>query len=88
MLNDQVTYILLVEDQEPHAELVRRAFETHQERFHLTIAGSAAEARACLAKAVPHLVIADLRLPDGLGTSLLPSDGKSWPTCPTSPSAF
>jgi len=78
-MNDQATYILLVEDQEPHVELVRRAFETHQERFHLTIAGSAAEARACLAKAVPHLVIADLRLPDGLGTSLLPSDGEEHP---------
>ena len=68
-MNQQVTHILLVEDEEDHAELVRLAFEAHQERFHLTIAGSVAEA-------VPHLIITDLGLPDGLGTSLLPAEGE------------
>ena len=75
-MNQQVTHILLVEDEEAHAELVRLAFEARHERFHLTVAGSVAEARGCLAEAVPHLIITDLRLPDGLGTGLLPAEGE------------
>ena len=74
-MNEQVTHILLVEDEKAHVELVCRAFEAHRGRFHLSVAGSLAEARACLAEAPPHLIIADLRLPDGLGTGLLPAEG-------------
>ena len=72
-MNEQMTIILLVEDEEAHAELVCRAFEAHRERFHLTVASNLAEARAYLAEARPHLIITDLRLPDGLGTDLLPA---------------
>jgi signal transduction histidine kinase len=70
-MSEQVTHILLVEDETAHSELVRRAFETHWRRFHLSVAASLAEARACLEKSPPHLILADLNLPDGLGTDLL-----------------
>ena len=75
-MNEQVAHILLVEDEVAHADLVRRAFEPHRGQFHLAVAGSLAEARACLAEANPALIIADLHLPDGLGTSLLPAEGE------------
>ena len=68
--------ILLVEDEELHADLVRRAFEAYPHRFHLAVAGSLKEARAYLAKTQPDLVIADLRLADGQGTDLLPTEGE------------
>jgi two-component system KDP operon response regulator KdpE len=75
-MNQQVARILLVEDDKAHTELVRRAFEAHHRRFHLTVAGSLAEARTCLAEASLDLILADLRLPDGRGNDLLPAEGE------------
>ena len=70
--------ILLVEDEEAHAGLVRRAFEAHADRFRLAVAGSLREARACLAQeSQPDLLITDLRLPDGRGIELLPAEDKA-----------
>ena len=69
----QMVHILLVEDEEPHAELVRRAFESHNDRVRLTVAGSLQDAQICLEEFRPDLVIADLVLPDGRGTELLPA---------------
>ncbi|MDQ1354454.1 MAG: two-component system, cell cycle sensor histidine kinase and response regulator CckA [Acidobacteriota bacterium] len=64
--------ILLVEDDRGHAELIHRAFENYRESFSLTVVTRLQEARAYLGKSIPHLVIADLVLPDGRGTELLP----------------
>jgi PAS domain S-box-containing protein len=69
-------HILLVEDEEAHAELIRRAFARRGGTDGLTVAYTLGEARRCLAKAPPaDLVIADLLLPDGKGTDLLPGNG-------------
>jgi PAS domain S-box-containing protein len=69
-------YILLVEDEEAHAELIRRAFARRGGTDGLTVVHTLGEARRCLAKApLPDLVIADLLLPDGKGTDLLPGNG-------------
>ncbi|MEE8392142.1 MAG: PAS domain S-box protein, partial [Anaerolineae bacterium] len=76
-MDEQTTHILLVEDEEAHAELVRRAFERHTRRFHLTVAGNLTEARAYLAESPPNLVITDWLLPDGRGTDLLPAEGEA-----------
>ncbi len=63
--------ILLVEDNEAHAELVRRAFASEQSG-RLTVASTLREARAVLERGEPlDLVIADWRLPDGEGLELL-----------------
>jgi PAS domain S-box-containing protein len=64
--------IMLVEDEEAHAELIRRAFEG-QPRFELVCVGSLKEANERLDQAAPHLVISDYRLPDGEGTQLIRS---------------
>jgi len=66
--------ILLVEQEPACAERVRRAFGDHSTPADLTVTATLAEARAYLARSCPHLVIANLDLPDGRGTDLLPDD--------------
>jgi PAS domain S-box-containing protein len=68
--------ILAVEDDEAHAVLIGRAFSTPPGRFRLTVARSLGEARRYLTQSRPDLVLADLRLPDGRGTELLPAPGE------------
>jgi signal transduction histidine kinase/DNA-binding NarL/FixJ family response regulator len=63
------TVILLVEDNEQHAELVQRALEDTP-ALRVNVARRLDEARASLRQASPDLVIADLRLPDGEGIEL------------------
>ncbi len=75
-MSEEKTYILVVEDEEAHAELIRRAFKSRAGRVGLTVARNLREARACLVESIPNLVIADLLLPDGKGTELLPGDNK------------
>lgn len=69
---EEVVHVLLVEDEEAHAELVRRAFEPFHKRFRLTVAGSIRDAMTALTHAAMDLVLSDWRLPDGHGTDLLP----------------
>jgi len=67
--------ILLVEDDEPHSELIRRAFERSSTRVNLTWVSTISAAQAILADPEPpDLVITDLRLPDGEGLMLLPEN--------------
>jgi PAS domain S-box-containing protein len=70
-----------VEDEEAHAELIRRSFEPHTGEVELTVAGTLREARAYLADSPPDLALIDLLLPDGKGTELLPDAGEK-PTFP------
>jgi two-component system, LuxR family, sensor kinase FixL len=66
--------VLLVEDDEMHAELARRAFEDLP-GVRLDVARRLGEARAQLAAGrVPDIVVADLRLPDGEGIELAGDD--------------
>jgi len=73
MVRDVIN-VLLIEDEEAHAEAVRRAFEKEGGPVHLTWAAGITEALSCLQKSTPHLVVADWLLPDGKGTDILPSD--------------
>lgn len=70
-MTDRKREILMVEDEAAHAELVRRAFLPHADRFGLSIVGSLSEARRYLAGALPDLLLTDLVLPDGRGSALL-----------------
>lgn len=65
--------ILLIEDEDPHAELIQRAFEEQPNRFNIQRAKSLNEARAHLQQREPALIIADWRLPDGESMELLPN---------------
>lgn len=71
--------ILLIEDEESHAEAVRRAFEQTGHKGDFTWVSTIAEAMAFLNQTTPHLVIADWRLPDGKGTEVLSTDKRSFP---------
>ncbi|WP_298039001.1 EAL domain-containing protein [uncultured Desulfuromonas sp.] len=71
----QDIHILLVEDSASQAEMIRQAVEScGTQPMRVSVATSLAQARSRLADSVPDLVIADLVLPDGRGTKLLPED--------------
>lgn len=73
----RLSRILLVEDEEAHVELIRRAFESGSMPAELSAASTVLEAKARLADFVPDLLIADLLLPDGRGTELIrQADGR------------
>jgi two-component system cell cycle sensor histidine kinase/response regulator CckA len=74
-MDQDTVHILLVEDEEAHAELMCRAFRSRAPSVHLTVAGNLEEARTLQAKYPPDLIIADLFLPDGRATELLSDKG-------------
>lgn len=70
---EDITHILLVEDEDPHAELIQRAFEDQGFEFKIHRVRSLGEARAYMSRYEPKLIIADWRLPDGESLELLPN---------------
>ncbi len=70
MLDDSIN-ILLIEDEDPHAELIERAFNDQGNRVQIHRVKSLAEARAYMVRHEPALIIADWRLPDGESMALL-----------------
>lgn len=66
-------HVLLVEDDDMHAELIRRAFE-ETPAIIITVARRLEEAKSALRQGMPDVVIADLRLPDGQGIELCQGD--------------
>jgi PAS domain S-box-containing protein len=64
--------VLLIEDEEPHAELIQRAFEGQGSPIQIRRANSLTDARAQMLVQEPSLIIADWRLPDGESMELLP----------------
>jgi DNA-binding response OmpR family regulator len=67
-------HILLVEDSEMHAELIREALAAWSDDIRLTVASTLAAARTFLKHDTPDLALIDLMLPDGRGIELLPAD--------------
>ena len=72
-MSDESINILLVEDEDPHAELIQRAFEDQGFEFRIHRARSLSEARDHMREHQPKLIIADWRLPDGESMELLPN---------------
>ena len=68
--------ILLVEDDQDHAELIQRAFESSDHSYRLRVVGTLNEARSALSSSPPSLVITDLMLPDGRGVELIHSESE------------
>src|SRR5512147_3139805 len=66
--------LLLVEDSETAVEVIRSSIAAAGPGYRLSVAQSLAEARSWLDHSTPDLIIADLMLPDGKGTDLLPLD--------------
>ncbi|NWF65037.1 MAG: PAS domain S-box protein [Chloroflexi bacterium] len=72
-MSSKTISILLVEDEDPHAELIERAFEDQETEFKIHRVRSLTEARAYIREHQPRLIIADWRLPDGESMELLPN---------------
>lgn len=69
----ETIHILLIEDEDPHAELIQRAFEDQASQFYIYRVKLLAEAKTYISKNNVDLIIADWRLPDGESMELLPS---------------
>ncbi|HEX9078023.1 MAG TPA: response regulator [Desulfuromonadaceae bacterium] len=65
--------ILVVEDEEAHAELIRRSFSDAAGGYELTVTGTLREARELLAGRTFDIVLTDYRLPDGDGKGMVAS---------------
>jgi DNA-binding NtrC family response regulator len=78
VMNKRKREILILEDEQNHAELLKRSFESAQKEFNyelsLKIVSSLKQARKYLENNLPDLLITDFVLPDGKGTQLLCSD--------------
>ncbi len=78
-MNEKKTNILLVEDEEAHAHLICRSFDSASEPVSVTVARNLNEAHSSIAKSTPDLIIVDFLLPDGKGIELIPADKEESP---------
>ncbi|NLS93294.1 MAG: PAS domain S-box protein [Planctomycetaceae bacterium] len=79
-MGENAVRILVVEDDEGHVGLIRRAFMKAAMPCRLTLAASIREANEYLQQEPFDLVLADLVLPDGRGTELLSAkEQQEWP---------
>ena len=74
--------VLLVEDEEAHALLISRAFESRARDYAVNVVRTLREARDFIEQRIPALVIADYRLPDGEGVELLHAQSDAMPALP------
>ncbi|MBU1247701.1 MAG: PAS domain S-box protein, partial [Proteobacteria bacterium] len=72
-MTEQGYHVLLVEDEEAHAELISMAFSRSGHAFHLTHVDNLEKARQALAEQPPDMILVDWMLPDGKGLDLLKS---------------
>ncbi len=66
-----MAHILILEDETVISAALQRLLERH--KFEVTTTASVEEARQQIRSKTFDLIIADLRLPDGLGTDVLKS---------------
>lgn len=73
--------ILILEDEPAHAEAIKRILAASEHDCHVIIAKSLWEFHDITSKQIPHMVIADINLPDGSAFSLLKGDleKQPWP---------
>lgn len=70
--------VLLIEDDEVHADLIRLVFSNHDE-YHVSVANSLGTANSQLSTSTPDIVLTDYLLPDGNGTEILTSTAQDLP---------
>ncbi len=78
-MENRAINILLVEDEESHATLIRRAFDDYPGSWNIQNVGTLSEAQAAIENCKPDLAIVDLILPDGQGIEMLPADALERP---------
>ena len=74
-------YLLILEDDESHVNLIRDAFEMADVNVELHVVRTLREYRASIAERRPDLALVDLKLPDGSGVEVLtaPSEAAPFP---------
>ena len=74
-------YLLILEDDESHVNLIRDAFEMADVNVELHVVRTLWEYRASIAERRPDLALVDLKLPDGRGVEVLtaPSEAAPFP---------
>ena len=77
--NCAVQLILIVEDDDNHAELIQRSFDDYQAEYRLEFVATLSAARAAVEECAPALVLTDYRLPDGDGSELVALATGAWP---------
>jgi len=78
-MNEKKTIILLVEDEDSHADLIFRSFESATVPMDLIRVRNLKEASISIAGTAPGLIIADYLLKDGKGTELIPVNKEEHP---------
>jgi PAS domain S-box-containing protein len=78
-MSEKKASILLVEDEESHADLICRSFESASVPVSVTVVRNLHEVRSSISKSTPDLIIADFLLPDGKGIELIPADKEKSP---------
>ncbi len=78
-MNVKKINILLIEDEDAHADLISLAFESTTIPIILTRVRNLDEAHSRIAESSPDLILADYILPDGKGTELIPADTEEPP---------
>jgi len=63
--------ILLVEDDDNHAVLLKASLQDAKEEYRLEIAATLQNARNAINRQIPNLILTDYRLPDGKGSELV-----------------
>jgi len=71
-MKKDIIHILLVEDDELQVQLVQTVFQAWEKKTEISVAENLGEARRLLRRDTPDVVLADLKLPDGHGTELIP----------------
>lgn len=81
MLTNNLTapLILIVEDDDQHAELIQRSFAADPEEYRLERVGTIASVKQTIARITPGLILTDYRLPDGEGSELVTITAGQWP---------
>ena len=77
--NPHVPQILVVEDDDNHAELIQRSFDDAVEEYCLKVVGTLQSAKESIHSHAPALVLTDYRLPDGDGSELVVMGVGKWP---------
>lgn len=69
--NPNAPLVLLVEDDDSHAEQMKASLQDAEEEYRLEITGTLCAARSAIERETPNLVLTDYRLPDGDGSELV-----------------
>ena len=80
-MNNGRLHLLIVDDEEAHAEAIRRAFVSSKVKADIPVARTLAEYRQHIANHLPDIALIDLNLPDGRAVDALtvPAESGSFP---------